>query len=111
MTAGPGARNYARAFGSHWHKLLAGFLAGYKRVGGRLIKYEDLCFGRLNIEDLAQYLHLDLKPQIPSVRIASGRSPSKRAVRQSASTSAELRLLRKAVEPLASQLVYAECTA
>ncbi len=98
------------AFGSHWHKLLAGFLAGYQRVGGRLIKYEDLCSGRLNIEDLAQYLQLDLKPQILSVRIVSGRSPSNRAVRQSALTSAELRLLRKAVEPLASQLGYAERT-
>lgn len=94
-------------FGAHWQKLLRGFLDGCERLNGRLVKYEDLCAGRLSIDSLAEYLQLNLRRDVLSVRISSGRSATGRDPANPHVTQAELRLLRKAVEPLASELGYA----
>jgi hypothetical protein len=91
------------AFGRHWRTLLAGFLAGYQEVGGRLIKYEDLCSGQLSIDSLEEYLQLRLDRAVLSVRVASRRPYSGQ---EPAVPAAELRLLRRAVDPLAAELGY-----
>jgi hypothetical protein len=94
------------SFGAYWRKLLQGFLDGYERVDGRLVRYEDHCSGRLSIESLTDYLQLKMQREVLSVRIASGRASSGRDGFNPDMTPAELWLLRKAVEPLASELGY-----
>ncbi len=45
-------------FANHWKLLLQGYLEGYKEVDGRLIKYEDLIAGKIDLAELAKYLGL-----------------------------------------------------
>jgi hypothetical protein len=96
--------NTPAAFGKHWQKLLKSFLEGYQEVNGMLVRYEDVCSGRLGIDRLAYYLQLELKAEILSVRIAAGRA--NRDLYNPATPAATLRILNKAVQPLASQLGY-----
>lgn len=91
-------------FGKHWQRLLKGFLDGYEEVNGMLVRYEDLCSGRLSIERLADYLQLELRAEVLSVRIASGRAS--RDLYNPRIPATALRLLRRAAEPLASELGY-----
>lgn len=44
------------AYARHWKLLLTGYLEGYRELGGRLIKYEDLIAGRVDLQDLAEYI-------------------------------------------------------
>jgi hypothetical protein len=92
------------AFGKHWQKLLKGFLTGHQEVNGLLVRYEDLCAGRLSVEHLADYLQLDLNAEVLSIRITSRRA--NRDLYNPPIPAAALRILRRAVEPLASELGY-----
>ncbi len=89
-----------RAFGEHWKSLLAGFLSGYQRLGGKLIKYEDLCTGKVSLDDLESYLEIEIDKSILDVKVGSTKS------KVGDIPFMEKYLLKKAVEPLASELDY-----
>lgn len=93
-------------FGQRWQQLLKGFLDGHKEVDALLVKYEDLCADRLSVERVANHLHLELQPDVLSIRISSNRLHSGQQSSDRAIPATALRILRRSVEPLASELGY-----
>lgn len=91
----------AKKFGRLWRILLEGYLKNRPKVDGFIVRYEDLCEGRLPLTSLSQFLNLDLRKEVLNINV-SGRGH--RSLQPIPST--ELRILRKAVEPLASKLGY-----
>jgi hypothetical protein len=90
-------------FGRHWQKLLDGFLKRHQEVDGHVIRYEDLCSGGPSIDRLEDYLQLELNREVLAVRVSSRRPYSGPEL---AIPKAELRILQRAVNPLASKLGY-----
>lgn len=89
------------AFGAHWKRLLEGFLDGAERLGGRIVRYEDLVARRVDLDDLAAYLGTRIDPAVLDRKV-TGRASG---VLESLPVL-ERRLLRRAVEPLAGRLGY-----
>lgn len=52
-------RNSAIAYARHWKLLLSGYLEGCSDVGGRMIKFEDLVSGKIDIAHLGEYLAIN----------------------------------------------------
>jgi len=86
-------------FGRMWKRLTEGFLERHEKLDGRLVQYEELCSGRLSAE-LSAYLDLPLREDALR-KVILGRRRELEAV-----PAPERRLLRRAVEPLASRLGY-----
>ena len=86
-------------FGNYWQTMTSGYLQNYQQVKGKLIKYEELASGNFLLEDLANYLQLNLDKNVLAKRI--GGQKKTQSIPQG-----ELKRLQKAVEPLASQLGY-----
>jgi len=91
----------ARQFGAVWRRLTEGFVRDFEQVGGCLVSFEELTREPATVSRLSDYLGLTLNPDALSRRIA-GRGD----VRPQPVPRAELRLLKKEVEPLASRLGY-----
>jgi Sulfotransferase family len=93
-----------RQFGEHWKSLVEGYFAGYQKVNGMLVKYEDLCNGNLDISHLEEFLGLKVERDLLKVKVGSSHA------QQTKSTGkvplAEMRILKQTVESLASRLNY-----
>ena len=60
------------SFTRHWKLLTDGFIDGYKELGGRFIRFEDLVSGNFDLDDLARYLEINgLDPTVLNHRVAS----------------------------------------
>jgi hypothetical protein len=66
---------YAR----HWKLLLSGFLNGYKKLDGMLIKYEDLISGKFDLTELADHVRASyIDSTVLKKRIGSPNGQQKR---------------------------------
>ena len=92
--------NTAHAFGALWRELVEGFLDGGDEVGGKLVKFEDLVAGRVNLGGLGAHLGLSMRPEVMQQKVEG------RGVKPDPVPPAEIRLLRKAVGPVAERLGY-----
>lgn len=90
----------ARSFGQHWRYLADGFAKGVSDVGGRFIRYEDLCAGEVDINDLEQYLELEINASLLEKKVGSHRRSNDTV------PGYEKKMLRKEVAILAEQLGY-----
>jgi Sulfotransferase family len=93
-----------RQFGEHWKSLVEGYMAGYQKVNGMFVKYEDLCNGNLDISHLEEFLELKVERDLLKVKVGS--SHDRQTKNPNKVPLAEMRLLKQTVEPLASQLNY-----
>jgi hypothetical protein len=67
------------AYARHWKLLLSGYMDGCDDIGGRLIKYEDLVAGRIDLDDLSKYLNIkEIDRKVLDERIASPKKGRKR---------------------------------
>ena len=89
-----------REFGVLWRSLVQGYVDGAQSVGGMLVKYEDLAGGQRDLEALGRHLSLELNPGVLDSRVEG------RGVDPDPVPDAELRILRRAVAPLAGLLGY-----
>ena len=89
----------AETFGNHWQTMTAGYLNRHSQVRGKVIKYEELCGGNFPLQELSDYLQLDLQKEVLNQRIGSNKKAEP-------IPKNELKQLQKAVEPLASKLGY-----
>lgn len=102
----------ARDFGRLWARLAGSFLRHSGPLGAPLLRYEDLVSGRKNVHELACSLDLRLDEEILGTRIRAWRPEGGAAERGGAGVRpadvprVERRLLRDAVEPVASELGY-----
>jgi len=56
----PGYSSYSPfLYARHWKLLLSGYLEGYKEVDGYLVKYEDVIAGKVDMQELADYIGID----------------------------------------------------
>ena len=90
----------AHAFGTLWRELVEGFLVGGEEVGAKVVKYEDLVAGRVDLGDLGTHLGLSLRAEVMQRKVEG------RGVKPDPVPPAEVRLLRKAVGPVAERLGY-----
>jgi hypothetical protein len=91
-------------FAEIWRDLVKGFLDGHERVGGMLVKYEDLCSGKLPVETIATYVGLPLRAEVLSLRVTEkGEGPTSREPL----SERDRRAIRRVVDPLAARLGYA----
>jgi hypothetical protein len=59
-------------FAHHWRLLLEGFLDCHEQIGGRLIPYEDLVTGKIDLEDIGEYLGLGkIDPEVLSRKVGA----------------------------------------
>lgn len=89
-------------FGHHWKRLVTGYLANGDRVNGRVLKFEDIVAGTLDIDDLEAFLELQIDRTLQQRSQVNGLEDHYGP----AVTAAELARLQQAVEPIASQLGY-----
>ena len=89
-----------RQFGEGWRTLAEGFIGRGSSLG-HLVRHEELTGGGASLSELSASLGLDLSDEILRQRV-TGRAP----VELDPIPSAELRLLRRAVQPLAEELGY-----
>jgi hypothetical protein len=89
-----------RQFGEGWRNLVEGFIRRGSSLG-HLVRYEELTGGGAMVRELSVSLGLDLSDEILRQRV-TGRAPRE----LDSVPSAELRLLRRAVQPLAGELGY-----
>ena len=90
----------AREFGRLWRAMVQGYLDGGEALGGRLVRFEDLVESRTDVEGLARYLSVPLDSAVLIVRVPG------RGVDPDPIPATELRMLRRVVNPVASQLGY-----
>jgi len=88
------------AFAQHWLELVSGYIEGYESVGGVLVKYEDLTSGKLNVDELRDYLCVDINADVLNEMVGTSNVSCVDV------PSFELNQVRKVVEPLAFQLGY-----
>ena len=89
-----------RQFGEGWRTLAEGFIGRGSSLG-HLVRHEELTSGGASLSELSASLGLDLGDEILGQRV-TGRAP----VELDPIPAAELRLLRRAVQPLAEELGY-----
>lgn len=90
------------AFGRHWARIAGSFVEARPSLDARLIRFEDLVGGGVDLDELSSYLDLDLAAQVLERKV-TGRGGAELAE----VPGVERRLLRRAVEPVASDLGYA----
>lgn len=91
----------AADFGAFWLDLARGFVREHTEVGGRLVRYEELAAGDGTlIEELSEYVGLPLPRKVLERKVLERRWPLQ------AVPLGELESLRRAVEPLATELGY-----
>jgi hypothetical protein len=92
----------ASAYGRMWKRLVSGFVANPAAVDALVLRYEDLARDDAQIQALATHLDLTLSGDAQGVEVRGPRgTPPTADVPQ-----LEVLALRRAVEPLASQLGY-----
>ena len=93
--------NTPQSFGIHWKNLLTGYLSGYQKVKGMLIKYEDLCDGNFDFDALEQFIKLKLDKSLLKVKIKGNEQKNIYQINED-----EIQALKETVEPLASEVGY-----
>jgi hypothetical protein len=94
-----------RRFGEIWAGLVRGFQCDAGRLGALLLKYEDLCSLPACREQLAEHTDIVVRAEVLDKRVGRLDRPGRGL---SEVPAEELRVLRKAVDPLAGELGY-EC--
>jgi len=94
-----------KLFAKHWRDLAVGYLEGYHEIGGMLLKYEDLCAGRVDVGVLEEYLELPINPSVLSVSI--GTKKAQQGKRQLPEVPKyELKIIEKVVRSVAIRAGY-----
>ena len=88
------------AFARHWVELASGYIEDYQGVDGMLVQYEDLISGRLDVDELQDYLSINIDRTVLD-NIVGGSNVSRGEV-----SRFELAQVRRIVEPLAVKLGY-----
>ncbi|MBI3772173.1 MAG: sulfotransferase [Gammaproteobacteria bacterium] len=90
------------AFGNHWRELMEGFLRDAKKLDALMIRYEDLVDGRLPLEEIEQYLAIQVNSSVLNTKVGS----SERSGGKTWVSRLEKWLLKRAVSPIAADLGY-----
>lgn len=104
-----------RGFGEHWRSLAQSFSDQTDQPGGIMVRYEALVRGD-ETDRIAEFLDTTINPDVLAKRIKGrsekpGRAPDRAGSKDPPRVPAtEMRLLRRAVEPLASRLAYQPAT-
>ena len=61
------------AFGSHWRRLVEGFLSAAKPLNALLIPYEDLVSGSFSLDILERHLDVSIDHSLLDVKIRGSR--------------------------------------
>lgn len=94
----------ASAFGSHWRRLMAGFLERAEQFDALLLRYEDLVGPSPPIERIERHLDIRVDRAVLEDKVGSSEGRGGKV----AVSRLEKWLLRRAVSPLARQVGY-EC--
>lgn len=89
-------------FGRHWHDLMAGFLHDAQKLDALLVRYEDLIGEQPPIDAIEAHLDIHIDRAVLTDKVGS----SERGGAKVRVNRLEQWLLRRAVEPVASQLGY-----
>ncbi|MES9969184.1 MAG: sulfotransferase [Candidatus Thiodiazotropha sp.] len=88
-------------FAKIWKKLLDSFISQHQSLDGKLIKYEDLITGNLDLSELSGYLGFPVRKETIETTVTGGRASKKTEL-----SSLEKKLIQRVVEPTASQQGY-----
>jgi hypothetical protein len=91
----------ATQFGTLWKKLVDSFIDGHPNLGGLLIKYEDLCSGMIDLNEVSEYVGLSIDGTTVEKTFTGTRNREQEEL-----SLLERNLLRKAVDPTARRLGY-----
>lgn len=104
----PGQPVYtAKQFGQNWKNLITGYLNGHKKINSLLLSYEDICSDKFDFEQLSEFCNLDIDKSIIERKMDS--TATKSAYKNQTKeliNSREINILKKVVEPIASELGY-----
>ena len=89
------------AFGRLWADLAGSFVRDAEALGARVVRFEDLTAGKVDLAELSLYTGLELDGAVLEKRV-TGRG----GARLAEVPRTELRLLAKAVGPVADELGY-----
>lgn len=89
-------------FGQHWRKLAEGMVAQAAKLDARVIRYEDLIAGKVDLQALGQYLGTRIDQAVLNKKVGSSEREGKKVV----INALERWLLRKATDPVAGHLGY-----
>lgn len=90
------------AFGTHWRKLMQGFLKDAKALDALVIRYEDLVAGLTPLDELEAYLNITIDRTVLKAKVGT----SERGGEKARINALERWLLRRAVAPVAEALGY-----
>ena len=91
-------------FGTHWRRLMAGFLEHAKRLDALMVRYEDLVGHHPPLEEIEAHLGIAINRSVLGDKVGSSEGRGDKV----AVSMLEKSLLRRAVSPLAMELGY-EC--
>jgi hypothetical protein len=90
------------AFGTHWRRLMEGYLEGAESIGAMLLRYEDLIGPTPPLAELDAYLGIQTDHGVLTKKVGSSERDGKKAQ----VNALERWLLKRAVGPIAAQLGY-----
>lgn len=90
------------AFGAHWRNLMESYIEGGKKIGGMLLRYEDLIGPNPPLDELDAYLGIQTNHAILAKKVGS----SERGGEKVQINTLERWLLKRAVGPVAQTLGY-----
>lgn len=90
------------AFGTHWRKLMEGYLAEAERLDALLVRYEDLVGDTPPLDRIEAYLGIQMNRSVLGNKVGS----SERGGEMASVSRLEKWLLKRAVSPAAQQLGY-----
>jgi len=90
----------AKRFGQHWADLARGFLLGAEEVDAKLVRYEELVGGGLDLGELERYLGMPIDRELITKNVGSHKNMA------AGLTGHEVRQLEKAVASVASLYGY-----
>ena len=91
----------ATQFGALWKRLMDSFIDGHRRVGAMLVKYEDLCDGNIDLNEVSDYLGLSIDANTVEKTFTGNRAREREEL-----SLLDRSLLKKAVNPTAKHLGY-----
>lgn len=91
-----------KSFGTHWRKLMEGYLRDAVELGALLVRYEDLITGKAHLDEIEQYLGIRIDRTVLNAKVGS----SERGGEKAKVSGLEKWLLRRAVAPIAEQMGY-----
>ena len=91
-----------RQFGSHWRRLMQGFVDDADALGALLVKYEDLVSGGLSLDQIDGYAGIATRHGVMRQKVGS----SERSGTRTPVDRLEQWLLRRQVLPLSQRLGY-----